>query len=120
MSGSTKLFLSTYDGVRGSMGDLDSWEENTADNMSLSGEEGGASDPEDSTEDRDSASPQPYTPGYSEEPHGQDSRGGPDEEDQVDEQAPISSDEEEDEGEEKADGQQWSGPGLGDYGKKGY
>uniref|UniRef100_A0A3B3ZCH7 Zinc finger protein, FOG family member 1 n=1 Tax=Periophthalmus magnuspinnatus TaxID=409849 RepID=A0A3B3ZCH7_9GOBI len=48
------------------MGDLDSGEENNADNMSLSGEEGGASDPEDSTEDRDSASPQPYTPGYSE------------------------------------------------------
>ncbi|KAJ0069293.1 hypothetical protein NL108_003221, partial [Boleophthalmus pectinirostris] len=44
-------------------------------------------------------------------PHSQDSRGGPDEEDQADEQAPISSDdEEEDEGEEETDGQQWSGP----------
>ncbi|KAK7892080.1 hypothetical protein WMY93_024043 [Mugilogobius chulae] len=91
--------------IKRSMGDLDSGEENTADNISLSGEEGGASDLDDSAEDRDSSSPQPFTPGYSEEPQSQDSRGGPDDEDQaIDEQAPVSSDEaEEDEGEEETD-----------------
>lgn len=47
------------------------------------------------------------------EPHSQDSRGGPDDEDQaVDEQAPIQSgEEEEDEGEEETERRQWSGPG---------
>lgn len=49
----------------GSPGDLDSGEENTADNMSLSGEEGGASDLEDSAEG-DSSSPPSFTPVYSE------------------------------------------------------
>ncbi|XP_072290602.1 zinc finger protein ZFPM1 [Eucyclogobius newberryi] len=97
--------------IKRSMGDLDSGEENTADNVSLSGEEGGASDLDGSAEDRDSASPQPVTPGDSEEPHSQDSRGGPEDEDQMDERAPVSTDEEEeDEAEEETDGQQWNGP----------
>lgn len=89
------------------MGDLDSGEDNAADSISLSGEEGGASDPDDSAEDRDSSSPQPHTPVHSEEPHSQDSRGGPDDEDQaVDEQAPVQSGEdEEDEGEEETERQ---------------
>lgn len=47
----------------GSLGDLDGGEENTADTLSLSGEEGGASDPDDSAEG-DSSSPPPYTPLY--------------------------------------------------------
>lgn len=98
--------------IKRSMGDLDNGEDNAADNISLSGEEGGASDPDDSTEDRDSSSPQPHTPGHSEEPHSQDSRGGPEDEDQPgDEQAPIQSgDEDEDEGEEDTERQRWSGP----------
>lgn len=49
----------------GSVGDLDGGEENTADSLSLSGEEGGASDPEDSAEG-DSSSPRTYTPVYNE------------------------------------------------------
>ncbi|KAK1887994.1 Protein SlyX, partial [Dissostichus eleginoides] len=43
----------------GSLGDLSGEEENTADHLSLSGEEGGASDPDDSAEG-DSSSPPPY------------------------------------------------------------
>uniref|UniRef100_A0A3P8S735 Zinc finger protein, FOG family member 1 n=1 Tax=Amphiprion percula TaxID=161767 RepID=A0A3P8S735_AMPPE len=49
-----------------SLGDLDGSEENTPDNLSLSGEEGGASDPDDSAEG-DSSSPPPYTPLYNED-----------------------------------------------------
>ncbi len=49
----------------GSLGDLDGGEENTLDNLGLSGEEGGASDPDDSAEG-DSSSPPPYTPVYNE------------------------------------------------------
>ncbi|CAL9696999.1 unnamed protein product [Knipowitschia caucasica] len=97
--------------IKRSMGDLDGGEENITDNLSLSGEEGGASDPDDSAEDRESASPQPHTPGYSEEHHSQDSRGGPEDEEPVDERAPISScEEDEEEGEEETDGRQWKGP----------
>lgn len=49
----------------GSLGDLDGGEEITADNLSLSGEEGGASDPDDSAEG-DSSSPPSYMPLYNE------------------------------------------------------
>uniref|UniRef100_A0A3B5PRD1 Zinc finger protein, FOG family member 1 n=1 Tax=Xiphophorus maculatus TaxID=8083 RepID=A0A3B5PRD1_XIPMA len=56
----TLIFL-----VSGSHGDLDGGEENTADTPSLSGEEGGASDPEDSAEG-DSCSPPSYTALYNE------------------------------------------------------
>lgn len=49
----------------GSLGDLDGVEENTPDSLSLSGEEGGISDPEDSAEG-DSSSPQQYTQIYNE------------------------------------------------------
>lgn len=52
----------------GSLGDLDGGEENTADNLSLSGEDGGASDPDDSAEG-DSSSPPPYVPLYNEGGH---------------------------------------------------
>lgn len=54
--------------VAGSLGDLDIGEENTADNLSLSGEEGGASDPDDSAEG-DSSSPPAYMPLYNEGGH---------------------------------------------------
>lgn len=49
----------------GSLGDLDSSEENNLDNHSLSEEEGRASDPEDSAEGGNS-SPPAYTPLYNE------------------------------------------------------
>lgn len=96
--------------IKRSPGDLDSGEENTADNMSLSGEEGGASDLEDSAEG-DSSSPPSFTPVYSEEPQSQDSRGGPEDEDQaMEEQAPVHSGvDKEDEGDEE--NEQWTGPG---------
>ncbi|XP_034541737.1 zinc finger protein ZFPM1 isoform X2 [Notolabrus celidotus] len=66
--------------IKRSLGDLDGGEENTPDNLSLSGEEGGASDPDDSAEG-DSSSPPLYTPLFNEEPRTQDSRGSPDDED---------------------------------------
>uniref|UniRef100_A0A3B5B2E2 Zinc finger protein, FOG family member 1 n=1 Tax=Stegastes partitus TaxID=144197 RepID=A0A3B5B2E2_9TELE len=59
------LSRSSVSEPRSSLGDLDGGEENTPDNLSLSGEEGGASDPEDSAEG-DSSSPPPYTPLYNE------------------------------------------------------
>uniref|UniRef100_A0A3Q0S3Z7 Zinc finger protein, FOG family member 1 n=1 Tax=Amphilophus citrinellus TaxID=61819 RepID=A0A3Q0S3Z7_AMPCI len=94
-----------------SLGDLDGGEENTPDNLSLSGEEGGASDPDDSAEG-DSCSPPPYTPLYNEEPRTQDSGGAPDDKDvEGEEQAPTHSGaEEEEEGEEEPEVLQWRGP----------
>uniref|UniRef100_A0A3P9L316 Zinc finger protein, FOG family member 1 n=1 Tax=Oryzias latipes TaxID=8090 RepID=A0A3P9L316_ORYLA len=56
-----KVYLYFALSSAGSLGDLDGGEENTADTMSLSGEEGGVSDPEDSAEG-DSSTPPPYTP----------------------------------------------------------
>ncbi|MEQ2167076.1 hypothetical protein GOODEAATRI_000517 [Goodea atripinnis] len=97
--------------MSGSLGDLDGGEENTADTPSLSGEEGGASDPEDSAEG-DSCSPPSYTGLYNEESRTQDSGGGPDDEDgEGEEHAPTQSGgEEEDEGDEKEEVLQWRGP----------
>ncbi|XP_070829198.1 zinc finger protein ZFPM1 [Chaetodon trifascialis] len=97
--------------IKRSLGDLDGGEENTPDNLSLSGEEGGASDPDDSAEG-DSSSPPPYTPLYNEEPRTQDSRGGPDDEDEDGEEqgSTHSGREEEDEGVEEEEVLQWRGP----------
>nr|XP_020468341.1 LOW QUALITY PROTEIN: zinc finger protein ZFPM1 [Monopterus albus] len=97
--------------IKRSLGDLDGIEDNTPDNLSLSGEEGGVSDPDDSAEG-DSTSPLPYTPLYNEEPRTQDSRGGPDDEDEDDEeQGPIHSGrKEEEEGKEEEEVLQWRGP----------
>lgn len=47
--------------LTGSLGELDGGEENALDNLSLSGEEGGASDPEG-----DGSSPPPFTTLYNE------------------------------------------------------
>uniref|UniRef100_A0A3B4FDK1 Zinc finger protein, FOG family member 1 n=1 Tax=Pundamilia nyererei TaxID=303518 RepID=A0A3B4FDK1_9CICH len=94
-----------------SLGDLDGGEENTPDNLSLSGEEGGASDPDDSAEG-DSSSPPPYTPLYNEEPRTQDSGGGPDDKD-VEGEEPASTHsgaEEEEEREEEQEVLHWRGP----------
>ncbi|XP_028286301.1 zinc finger protein ZFPM1 [Parambassis ranga] len=98
--------------IKRSPGDLDGSEENKTDNLSLSGEEGGASDPDDSVEG-DSSSPQPYTSLYNEEPRTQDSGGGPDDEEAEGEEPGVahSGGEEEEEGEEEEDeALQWRGP----------
>ncbi|XP_011474688.1 zinc finger protein ZFPM1 isoform X1 [Oryzias latipes] len=97
--------------IKRSLGDLDGGEENTADTMSLSGEEGGASDPEDSAEG-DSSTPPPYTPLYSEETRTQDSSGGPDEDgDGGEELAPThGGGEEAKKVEEEEEELQWKGP----------
>ncbi|KAL0968209.1 hypothetical protein UPYG_G00263860 [Umbra pygmaea] len=103
--------------IKRSIGDLEVGEDNTPDNVSLSGDEGGASDPEDSGE-CDSSSPPPYTPLYTEEPRTHDSLGSPDDSDQ-EEKGPTHSEEEEEEEEmeEEEDSLHWSGPddlGLSD------
>ncbi|XP_049928346.1 zinc finger protein ZFPM1 [Epinephelus moara] len=97
--------------IKRSLGDVDGDEENTPDNLSLSGEEGGASDPDDSAEG-DSSSPPPYTSLYNEEPRTQDSRGGPDDEDEDGEEEGLahSGGEEEKEGEEEEEAVHWRGP----------
>ncbi|KAM6936854.1 zinc finger protein ZFPM1 [Xenentodon cancila] len=97
--------------IKRSLGDVDGSEENTADTLSLSGEEGGASDPDDSAEG-DGSSPPPYTPLYNEEPMTQDSGGGPEDEDgDGKEQGPApSGGEEEDEGGEEEERLQWRSP----------
>ncbi|KAK2841747.1 hypothetical protein Q5P01_011947 [Channa striata] len=97
--------------IKRSLGDLDGVEENTPDNLSLSGEEGGVSDPDDSAEG-DSTSPPLYTPLYNEEPRTQDSRGGPDDEEEDEEEpcATHSGGEEEEEGDEEEEVLQWRGP----------
>ncbi|KAM9351770.1 zinc finger protein ZFPM1 isoform 1-T1 [Symphorus nematophorus] len=97
--------------IKRSLGDLDGGEENTPDNLSLSGEEGGASDPDDSAEG-DSSTPPPYTPLYNEEPRTQDSRGGPDDEDEDGEErgSTHSGREEQEEGAEEEEMLQWRGP----------
>ncbi|XP_056138051.1 zinc finger protein ZFPM1 [Lampris incognitus] len=97
----------------GSIGDLDGGEENTADDISLSGEEGGASDPDDSAE-CDSSSPLLFTPLYNEEHRTQDRQGPPDDEDDEHEGKGLthSAGEEEEEGEEEEQEEmlRWRGP----------
>ncbi|XP_073328003.1 zinc finger protein ZFPM1 isoform X2 [Pagrus major] len=97
--------------IKRSLGDLDGGEENTPDNLSLSGEDGGASDPDDSAEG-DSSSPLPYTPLYNEEPRMQDSQGGPDNEDEdgAEQGLTHSSREEQEEGTEEEEVLPWRGP----------
>ncbi|XP_077424644.1 zinc finger protein ZFPM1 [Vanacampus margaritifer] len=93
------------------LGDLDGNEENTLDNLSLSGEEAEASDLEDSAEG-DSSSPPPYTPPYNEEPGTRNFHGDPDEmdEDGGEQRLAHGGGKEEDEGEEEDGVLQWSGP----------
>ncbi|CDQ64528.1 unnamed protein product [Oncorhynchus mykiss] len=93
---------------RGSTGDLEGDEDNTPDDVSLSGDEGGASDPEDSAE-CDSSSPPPYTPLYIEEPRTHDCLGAPDDEDE-EQKGPTHTEEEGEEMEEEEDGPHWRGP----------
>ncbi|XP_069384614.1 zinc finger protein ZFPM1 [Paralichthys olivaceus] len=94
--------------IKRSLGDLDGGEENTLDSHSLSGEEGGVSDPDDSLE---GDSPPPYTPLHNEEPKTQDSRGGANNEDEDgDERGRRHSGGEEDEEGEDEEEAQWRGP----------
>ncbi|XP_077372457.1 zinc finger protein ZFPM1 isoform X2 [Festucalex cinctus] len=97
--------------IKRSLGELDGNEENTLDNLSLSGEEAEASDLDDSAEG-DSSSPPSYTPPYNEEPGTQDFHGDPDEadEDGGEQRLAHSAGKEEDEGEEEDGVLQWSGP----------
>ncbi|KAM9377696.1 zinc finger protein ZFPM1 [Pholidichthys leucotaenia] len=98
--------------IKRSLGDLDGGEENTPDNLSLSGEEGGASDPDDSAEG-EGASPPPY----SEEPRTQDSGGegeggggGVDDVEGEEQSETHSGGEEEEEREDEDEGLPWTGP----------
>ncbi|KAI1890047.1 hypothetical protein AGOR_G00169200 [Albula goreensis] len=89
--------------IKRSLGDLEEGEDNLPDDLSLSGEEGGASDQEDSAECDDSSPA--YASLYNEEPRTQESPGAPDDEEE-EEKGPTQSTEE-DEGEEEPD---WDGP----------
>ncbi|XP_064191585.1 zinc finger protein ZFPM1-like isoform X1 [Anguilla rostrata] len=88
--------------IKRSLGDLEEGEDNLPDDLSLSGDEGGASDQDDSAE-CDGSSPA-FMPPYSEEPRTEDSPSAPD--DEEDEKGPELS-AEEDEGEAEP---QWDGP----------
>lgn len=98
--------------IKRSLRDLSGEEENTADHLSLSGEEGGASDPDDSAEG-DSSSPPPYPALYNQESRTQDAGRGPGDEDEGrEEPGPThSGGEDEEEGEEEEEVLQWRGPG---------
>ncbi|XP_035497989.2 zinc finger protein ZFPM1 isoform X1 [Scophthalmus maximus] len=98
--------------IKRSLGDLDGAEDNAPDDHSLSGEEGGVSDPEESVEG-DSCSPPTYTPLYNEEPRTQDERGGGGANNgDRDERGPIHSGGEEEDGEEdEEEASRWRGPG---------
>ncbi|XP_012688018.1 zinc finger protein ZFPM1 isoform X2 [Clupea harengus] len=97
--------------IKRSIGDLDTGDENPPDDVSLSGDEGGASDLEDSAE-LDGCSPPSLTPLCSEEPRTHDSLMGPDEEEEEEEErGPTQSTEEEEEMEAEGDGElHWLGP----------
>ncbi|KAM8891686.1 zinc finger protein ZFPM1 isoform 2-T2 [Spinachia spinachia] len=104
-----------------SLGDLDDEEENTLDNLSLSGEEGGASELDDSAEG-DSSSPRVHASLYIQEPTTQDSGEGPDEEhkDMEDPDLSHSLGEDEEDEEEEEEVSQWRGPeALGFRGESG-
>ncbi|XP_042631291.1 zinc finger protein ZFPM1-like isoform X1 [Cyprinus carpio] len=94
--------------IKRSIGDLNGGED-PSDDVSMSGEEGGASDQEDSAE-CDGSSPPSFTPLYNEEPRMHESSSVPDEGGE-DEKGPKHC--AEDEEEEMADGEgepQWNGP----------
>uniref|UniRef100_A0AAQ4QRJ0 Zinc finger protein, FOG family member 1 n=1 Tax=Gasterosteus aculeatus aculeatus TaxID=481459 RepID=A0AAQ4QRJ0_GASAC len=104
--------------IKRSIGDLGDEEENAPDSLSLSGEDGAASDLDDSAEG-DGCSPRAPASLYVQEPRTQDSGGGPDEEDKDGEEPGLShsggedeedEDEEEEEEEEEEEASQWRGP----------
>ncbi|CDQ63088.1 unnamed protein product [Oncorhynchus mykiss] len=89
--------------IKRSIGDLEGGEDNTPDDVSLSGDEGGASD----SAECDSSSPPPYTPLYNEEPRTHESLCAPDDDDEEEEKGPTHTKEEM---EEEEDGLHWRGP----------
>ncbi|KAJ7997746.1 hypothetical protein DPEC_G00215320, partial [Dallia pectoralis] len=95
--------------IKRSIGDLDRGEDQTPDDVSQSGEEGGASDLEDSAECDSSSSP-PYTPFYTEEPRTHDSLGTANEDDGKQEEEDEEEEEEEEEEKVEKDGVFWRGP----------
>ncbi|ROL43321.1 hypothetical protein DPX16_17142 [Anabarilius grahami] len=119
----SSFYLSVYKLIRlpisrfSSIGDLNGCED-PSDDVSMSGEEGGASDQEDSAE-CDGSSPPSFTPLYNEEPRTHESLAVPDEgeEDEKGLKRCAEDDEdEEEEEEEEADGEgepQWNGPVIG-------
>ncbi|XP_029378680.1 zinc finger protein ZFPM1 isoform X2 [Echeneis naucrates] len=97
--------------IKRSLGDFDCGEDNTIDNLSLSGEDGVVSDPDDSVEG-DSSSPPPYTPLCNEEPKTQDSQGAARNEDEDGQQSVPTHSGEMDEVKRKDEEEwsQWKGP----------
>ncbi|XP_077049498.1 zinc finger protein ZFPM1 isoform X3 [Siphateles boraxobius] len=94
--------------IKRSIGDLNGGEDPT-DDVSMSGEEGGASDQEDSAE-CDGSSPPSFTPLYNEEPRTHESLAVPDEGEE-DEKGPKRCTEDEEEEEANGEGEtQWNGP----------
>ncbi|XP_020311897.1 zinc finger protein ZFPM1-like [Oncorhynchus kisutch] len=91
--------------IKRSIGDLEGGEDNTPEDVSLSGDEGGASD----SAECDSSSPPPYTPLYNEEPRTHESLCAPDddEEEEEEEKGPTHTKEEM---EEEEDCLHWRGP----------
>nr|XP_057930576.1 zinc finger protein ZFPM1 [Doryrhamphus excisus] len=94
--------------IKRSLGELDSNDDSTFDDLSVSGEEAEASDPDDSA-DGESSSPPPYTPLYNDESRTQDTKRGPDE-DEEEQCLAHSGGKEDDEGEEENEVLQWNGP----------
>ncbi|XP_057691879.1 zinc finger protein ZFPM1 [Corythoichthys intestinalis] len=105
--------------IKRSLGELDGKEDNTLDNLSLSGEEAEASDPDDSAEG-DSSSPAPYTPPYNEEPRMQDIHGDPEEGDGDGKPQDLAHGSHKEEDGVEEDGMlRWSGPEELEFSKEG-
>ncbi|CAL8374354.1 unnamed protein product [Arctogadus glacialis] len=94
--------------IKRSIGDLDGGEETAPGDLSLSGEEGGASDQEDSA-GGDGSSPPPFAPLYNEEPRTKAPRGSPDYDDDDDD-----GDDEDDNFCDNAHEEEKGGEGCGD------
>uniref|UniRef100_A0AAY4DPN6 Zinc finger protein ZFPM1 n=1 Tax=Denticeps clupeoides TaxID=299321 RepID=A0AAY4DPN6_9TELE len=104
------MLLSSFLASSGSIGDLDGGEENAPDDVSMSGDEGGASDPEDSAE-CDSSSPPSFAALYNEEPSTEEPQAAPDSEEEEEKGLPPSTEEEEEMEEEDDDrAPHWNGP----------
>ncbi|XP_061891947.1 zinc finger protein ZFPM1 isoform X3 [Entelurus aequoreus] len=99
--------------ITGSLGELDSNDDSTLDDLSLSGEEAEASDPDDSAEGESST-----PPSYNEESGTQDTHGGP-EEDGEEQGLAQSGGKEDEEGEEEDKVLHWSGPDELEFGGEG-
>ncbi|XP_016320889.1 zinc finger protein ZFPM1-like [Sinocyclocheilus anshuiensis] len=95
--------------IKRSIGDLNGGED-PSDDVSMSGEEGGASDQEDSAE-CDGSSPPSFTPLYNEEPRTHESISVPDEGGEDEKGTKRCAEDEEEEGADGEGEPQWNGPG---------